>query len=86
MGQTQGVADRLCHEVTVGTLELAQLLLNQERSAHSTQIPFPLIAVSFPVQSRDRTYGTLCVAPGSLDLLLGVKRLTLLYDTQYLPY
>ncbi len=67
MGQTQGVADRLCHEVTVGTLERAQLLLNQERSAQSTQVPFPLIAVSFPVQSRDRTYGTLCVAPDPLQ-------------------
>ena len=66
-GQTQGVADRLCHEIAVGTQERAQLLLYQERLTGKTQGAFPLIAVSFPIQSHDRTYGTLCVAPDPLQ-------------------
>ena len=46
---------------------MVKLFLYQERLTGKIQGAFPLIAVSFPIQSHDRTYGTLCVAPDPLQ-------------------
>lgn len=66
-GQTHEVADRLCHEVAVGTQERARLLLHYGHLTGETHEAFPLIAVSFPIQHHNRAYGTLCVAPDPLQ-------------------
>ena len=75
-GQTHGVAERLCHEVTVSTQERAQLLLNHMRPSEKTHEAFPLVAVSFPVQFHTRVYGTLCIAPDPLQPALPALPLT----------
>jgi DNA-binding CsgD family transcriptional regulator len=61
-GQTQGVGERLAHEVTKITQGQAQLVLYCRETASQLSQPPPLAgSSSFPVQFRDLTYGTLYV-------------------------
>ena len=63
IGQTSGVADRLCEEVAQVTQGTSQLFLHQRKLPKKAQPLFPNIAVSFPVQSHNFTYGELYIAP-----------------------
>src|SRR5260370_6924078 len=66
-GQTHGVANRLCQEVTYATQGRTQLLLRRPELAAKERVSSCPLFVSFPVQFRDRVYGTIDVtsAPSS---------------------
>jgi DNA-binding CsgD family transcriptional regulator len=61
-GETHGVADRFCQEVGLVTQGHAELLLHHQSSLEKPPISSLPTAVSFPVQFRDMTYGTLHIA------------------------
>ena len=61
-GQTHGVADRLCNEVALVTQGCAQLFLHHQGLFNRAQIPSPSQAISYPVQSGERNFGTLYIA------------------------
>ncbi len=69
-GQTCNVADRLCQEVTLITQGHVQLLLCCERPREAPKLFSLTQSVTFPVQFRDVTYGTLYVTsePGQYTL------------------
>ena len=62
-GQTRGVAHLLCQEVAQETQGRVLLLLRHQELSDTAQRSSPILSVSFLVQSRDRIYGTLYVAP-----------------------
>ena len=57
---TQGGAEVLCQELVRTTQGKARLLLSCQEAAVERFFP---VSVSFPVQFRDRTYGTLFIIP-----------------------
>ena len=66
-GQTHGVADRFCQEVALATQGRAQLRLRSPRTSDTAQAISPPPSVSFSVQSSDRIYGTLYIAPDPVE-------------------
>jgi DNA-binding CsgD family transcriptional regulator len=60
-GQTQGVAERFCQEVALVTQGRAQLRLHYHKSAGIAAVSAQALSSGFPVQFRDRDYGTLYV-------------------------
>jgi len=76
-GQTRGVADRFCQEVALATQGRAQLLLRYQRVSDTAQTISPPPSVSFSVQSRDRIYGTLYIAPDPAEPANPVLPLTI---------
>lgn len=64
-GQTQGVADRFCEEVTRATQGCVQLLLRRQWSSNSDRMGLSssTMSISFLVQFYARVYGVLCIAP-----------------------
>ncbi len=62
--QTHRIGERLCQEVMHATQGKAMLLFSCQSSSVGKDIPFH-VSVSFPVRFRNRTYGTLDIAPDS---------------------
>ncbi len=79
-GQTRGVVDRLCQEVALVTQQRARLLPRHQQISDTMGSTSSTMEVSFPVQFRDRVYGTLSIAADATEptrpaLLLTVAHL-----------
>ncbi|HZU70541.1 MAG TPA: LuxR C-terminal-related transcriptional regulator [Ktedonobacteraceae bacterium] len=66
-GQTRGVLERLCQEVALATQQRARLLLRYQRFPDVADSSSSTMEVNFPVQFRDRTYGTVSIAADGTD-------------------